>query len=214
MIGISIKEVKRPWDAKSINKQINFGTAVGITKTLKAAQRAVPAEVQKDFTYRNRWLGPSNPFGIQITTASKEDNPPTGSIQTRAGWLAKQKIGGEIEAGQRKRVFPYTFEGKEYIAIPSNELRPHGSAKVLAQRYWPSNLKNAFVIKAKDGTLLLAVRFSVGRDYNDIAIMYVLVPRVDLHAKDAWTPAIEKVVREQLTTNIGNAIETALRTAK
>jgi hypothetical protein len=214
MIVPKIKLVKSPPSAASQIKQINFGTAVGITRTLQAAQKAVPAEVQKDFTYRNRWLGSGNPFSIQITRAEAKDNPPTGSIQTRAGWLAKQKIGGEVQAGQRRRTFPYTYDGKEYIAIPSKELRPRGSTKVLSQRYWPSNLKNAFVIKAKDGTLMLAVRFKSGRDFSDISIMYILVPNIEVKKKDAFTPPIEKVVAAQLGPNIGSEIEKALRTAK
>jgi hypothetical protein len=210
LFGLSIKKTKSPPSAASIIKQINYGTAVGLTRTAKQAQAAVPGEVQKDFTYRNRWLPASNKFGIRITPATRDNL--TASIQTAAGWLAKQKIGGTTSAGQRRRTFPYTYDGKEYIAIPSKELRPHGSTKVLIKRLWPGNLKNRFVIKAKDGTLLLAVRFGPGS--KNVAIMYLLVPSVEVKAKDAFTPPIERVVRENLQTNIATEIEKAIKTAK
>lgn len=210
MLNLNIKQTLKRVSAESINKQIDFGTAVGITRTLKQAQPAVQAEVSKDFTYRNKWLPQSNKFGIRITPATPQTL--SGSIHTDAGWLAKQKIGGSVSAGQRRRTFPYTFEGREYIAVPSKELRPKGSTKVLGKRLWPSNLKNAFVIRAKDGTLLLAVRFGPG--LKNVAIMYVLVEKVEVKRKDAFTPPIEKVVHENLTNNIMTEIEKAIKTAK
>jgi hypothetical protein len=44
--------------------------------------------------------------------------------------------------------------------------------------------------------------------------MYVLVPRVEVHSKDAFTPPIERTVKAVLSENIGREIEKAIRTAK
>lgn len=212
MFDLGVKVVKRPPTAAAIIRQITYGIAVGFTRTAKQAQAAVAPEVSKDFTYRNNWLPASNKFGIRVQTATPQRL--SASIYTAAGWLAKQKIGGTAEANQNRRVFPYKYNGQDYVAVPSSELRPKGSTKVLAKRYWPSNLKNAFVIKAKDGTLLLAVRFRIGRDYNDISIMYILVPRVRFKSKDAFTPPIQRVVDAYLQQNVLREITQAVQNIK
>jgi hypothetical protein len=210
MINLGLKVTKRPPTAANIIKQITFGTAVGFTKTAKTAQAAVQGEVTHDFTYRNNWLPQGNKFGIRITPATP--TKLSASIQTAAGWLAKQKIGGTASAGQGRRVFPYFYEGKLYVAIPSEELRPKGSTKVLSRRLWPQNLKNRFVIPLANGNKLLGVRFGPGR--NDVSIMYILVPEVKFKSKDAFTPPIQKVVDRELHANVLTAISQALQTAK
>jgi hypothetical protein len=136
----------------------------------------------------------------------------SASIQTAAGWLAKQKIGGTAAAGQGRRVFPYWYDGKLYVAIPSTELRPKGSTKVLSRKLWPQNLKNRFVIPLANGNKLLGVRF--GPDRNDVSIMYILVPEVKFKSKDAFTPPIQKVVDRDLHPNVLTAISQALATMK
>lgn len=210
MIDLGLKVTKRPPTAANIIKQMNFGTAVGFTKTAKSAQAAVQAEVQHDFTYRNNWLPQGNKFGIRVTPATA--TKLSASIQTQAGWLAKQKIGGTAAAGQGRRVFPYWFDGKLFVAIPSTELRPKGSTKVLSRRLWPQNLKNRFVVPLANGNKLLGVRFGPGR--NDVTIMYILVPEVAFKSKDAFTPPIQRIVDRDLHANVLTAISQALLTAK
>jgi hypothetical protein len=210
MINLGLKVTKRPPTAANIIKQMTFGTAVGFTKTAKAGQAAVQGEVPHDFTYRNNWLPQGNKFGIRITPATA--TKLTASIQTQAGWLAKQKIGGTATALSGKRVFPYYYQGENYVAIPSTNLRPKGSNKVLSRKFWPNNLKNRFVIKTRSGRMLLAVRFGPGK--NDVVIMYILVPEIKFKSKDAFTPPIQRVVDHDLQANVLAGIEYALRTAK
>jgi hypothetical protein len=214
LFGLSIKKTKSPPSAASIIKQINYGTAVGLTRTAKQAQAAVQSDVPKQFTYRNRWLPQSNKFGIRITSATPAQL--TASIQTNADWLQKQKEGGNISASADVRTFHYTYAGKRYIAIPSRLLRPKGSTKVISKSLWPSALrrkKGAFVILTRGSkTPILMVRFAPGKDGYEA--MYILKPDVPIKAKDAFTPPIERVVRENLQTNIATGIENALKTAK
>jgi hypothetical protein len=211
MIDLGLKVTKRPPTAANIIKQITFGTAVGFTKTAKSAQAAVQGEVTHDFTYRNNWLPQSNKFGIRVKSAKPTDL--TAEIYTAAGWLAKQKIGGTAYAGQGRRVYPYFYNGKLYVAIPSKDLRPQKSTTVLKRSLWPQNLKNRFVFKTKKkGTLVLAVR--TGPAKKDIQIMYILVDAIQFKKKDAFTPPIQKVVDRELHANVLTGISQALATAK
>lgn len=199
--------VKGNFSAAAVMKQINYGTAVGLTKTAKEAQAAVVDAVKSDLTYRNNWLPQSNKFGIRVKTAKPNDL--TADVHSNAGWLIKQKIGGQIDADtSNRRVFHYEYEGETYIARPTNVLRPVGSTKVLIKKLWPENLKNKYVIRTKKGTLLLMVRFGPGREGS--VAMYILDKDISIKPKDEFYAPAQKVIKEQLADNVHREVQYAL----
>lgn len=206
---ITAKLVQRP-DMAKILKNVRFGTAMGLTRTAKQGQEAVTDAVRTSFTYRNNWLVPSNKFGIRIKSATRDDL--SAEVKTQATWLKKQKKGGSVTAESPVRQFRYTYDGQEFIARPSKELRPVGSTKVLSKKLWPSALKKPFVIKTKKGVYLLCQRY--GPEPRDIAVMYILDPVVTIKLKDAFYEPIQKVVDKNLQTNIRTGIDRALATMR
>lgn len=206
---ITAKLVKRP-DMDKILKNVRFGTAMGLTRTAKEGQEAVQGAVRSSFTFRNNWLAPSNKFGIRIKPAKRDDL--SAEVKTQATWLKKQGKGGNVTASSRVRQFRYTYNGQEFIARPSKELRPPGSTKVLVKRLWPSALKNPFVTKTKKGVYLLCQRYGPGP--RDIVVMYILDPVVTIKPVDAFYKPIQKVVDRRLNTNIRTGIDRALATMR
>jgi len=206
MINLTI--TKMP-SAEKIAKSLKFGQVRALTQTAKQGQAAVQTAVRSKFTYRNSWLEQSNKFGIRVQSALISQSQPQATVHTAAGWLVKQKVGGGIAGGQsNRRVFPYTYAGVAYIAIPTKQLRPKGSTKVLSKSLWPSNLKNVFVIKTKNsGVLLLMVRFG---PKQNVVPMYVLVKKIDVKAKDAFYEPIQKVLDEHLGPNMVASMQDAL----
>ena len=196
--------------AARIMKYINNGTAVGLTATAKEAQAAAQASTSHNFVYRNNWLPQSNKFGIRVKPASGDRISDGAAVHTAATWLRKQKDGGSVRPGQSGgRTFPYTYAGKQYIARPTNELRPPGSRKVLSKGLWPSTLKHRiFVIKAKTGQLMLMKRFGPGP--TDVAAMYLLDEVINIKAKDSFEEPIRKVCDRRLSKNIRKGIDAAM----
>lgn len=214
MIKTGLRLIKSPPSADKLAKQLDYGTAVGMTKTAKQAQTAIVTATKSGFTTRGSWFQQNNKFGIRVKTAKPTDL--TAAIQTNADWLQKQKEGGHIPASKDVRTFHITYAGKRYIAVPTPELRPHGSTKVLSKSLWPSTLqkrKGAFVIKSrKTGTLVLMVRFAGGKD--GYTPMYILIPDEQIKPKDTFFEPAQQTVDKNLGPNIADAIEQAFKTAK
>jgi hypothetical protein len=96
MIKTGIRLIKSPPSADKLGKQLDYGTAVGMTKTAKQGQVAVQSATRSGFTTRGSWLAQQNKFGIRVKSATPKDL--TAAIQTNADWLQKQKEGGHIDA--------------------------------------------------------------------------------------------------------------------
>lgn len=208
---LKLKLTQRPPTAAKIMKQFRFGAATGLTKTATEGQSAVVGAAKGAFNVRGRWFEKGMRYGIKIQRATP--SKLTATVQTRAGWLKKQQIGGNVTAGQKARVFPYEYNGQTYIAIPSKALRPRGSKKLIwPRKLWPSNLKKPFVIKDKKGRLLLMTRFMEGK--QGVEVMYILVPDVDIKKVDTWQKPLDTVIKRRLSLNIGEGIEKAFATMK
>jgi len=63
---ITARLIKRP-DMTGIMKQVNFGTAKGLTDTAKQGQAAVVGAIKGTFTTRGNWFNQNMKHGIKIT---------------------------------------------------------------------------------------------------------------------------------------------------
>ena len=191
------KIIQRPPSAESIVKQINFGTAVGLTKTAKQGQKAVQDALHSKFTIRNKWPE-VGPLSIKITSATKAKLE--AEIKTAARFLPLQESGGPK--------IPY----KNFLAIPTKNARSTPTAKIPKAKL-PKNLQNAFILTTKSGTKLLCIRKFKGKNKGVIP-MYLLVPKAQIKSAHIFYDPIHRVVAQNLSKNISEGIDNALKTAK
>jgi hypothetical protein len=187
-----------PLTGAQIDKQIKYGTAVGLTKTIKAGQAAVVDSMRDKFTLRGSWFQQSSRVGIKVKTAKPSDL--TAEVTTLADWLLKQKKGGNV--------FPF----RNYLAIPTSNVK-RSKRDVVTKANRPKNLKKSFVITTKNGRHILFQRKGRGKR-SDIVAMYVLVPKVNIKPTDTFFSPADEIAKKHLTKNITAAIEKAIATAK
>ncbi|MBV9214821.1 MAG: hypothetical protein JO053_01485 [Acidobacteria bacterium] len=197
-IGLQIKH--GGFSTEKVMKSLKFGTAMALTATAKEAQEAVQVSLFGHFTLRGRWWEQGNKFGIKVRPATPEKL--ASSVRTEAGWLLKQFEGGDV--------FPY----KHFLAIPTENVRPKGSTKIIRGPLKPANLKNSFVIKSKkSGASLLMQRVARGRN-KGVRVMYILVPRIHVKPVDAFYDPIEQTAKRRLHPNMQRYMQQALDTIR
>ena len=197
MFSITAKLVKAPPSADKILKNINYGTAVGLTKTAKEGQSAVVGALQGAFTIRNGWWRQNTPVGIKVKPATKTNLK--AEIYTNAHFLPVHEQGGTK--------IPY----KNYIAVPTKFAQPNKSRRI-PQANLPKNLVGAFVITS-NGTRLLVVRRTRGKN-KGIVPMYVLTKKAKEKKVDIWEKPIEKVIHRRLNANVEREVTKALATMR
>ncbi len=193
----SAKIIERPPSVESILKQIRFGTAKGLTVTAQQGQKAVQTRLREKFIIRNQWPE-KGPLSIKITPATPATQ--TAEIKTAARFLPLQESGGPK--------IPY----KNFLAIPTKNARSTPTAKIPKAKL-PKNLQNAFILTTKNGTKLLCIRKSRGKNKGVIP-MYLLVPKAQIKSAHIFYDPIHKVVAQNLSKNISEGIDFALKTAK
>ena len=146
--GITSKFESNMPTAQKLVKQINYGTAVGLTRTAKEGQAAVQGALRGKFTIRNAWLT-NSPIAIKITPATQATQ--FAEVYTKAPFMQRQDEGGEK--------IPY----KNYLAIPIIPFARPSKNALIPKRNLPSNLKNAFILTTKTGKKILCVRTATGR---------------------------------------------------
>jgi hypothetical protein len=199
-IPLTFKILQKPPSAAEFDKQTRFGTAVGLTATAKQGQEAVFGALRGLFTLRGSWFQQQNKFGIKVKPATKTDL--AAEVRTQADWLLKQIHGGDV--------FPY----KNFLAIPTENVRRRKSTQIIPRAQRPKNLLNAFVVKSrKSGVSVLMQRRGRGKNKGLVA-MYILVKKVRIKPTDAFYNPISKVVQRRGAQNILDGIERAFATAK
>lgn len=187
--------------AAKIIKNLDFGTAVGLTKTAKEGQAAVFGAVKGAFKGPNNWL--KSPVGIKITPAT----PRTmrSEVKTSAKFMPVQDAGG-IK-------LPYG----NHLCIPANKGPLHGKRRIPANMR-PKALMDSgkgFITTTKSGTKIMGVRGLKSRGkYAGFTIMYVMVKKANIKAAKVFHDPIQKVVDRRLKINIRNSIDHALKTMR
>ena len=187
--------------AAKIIKNLDFGTAVGLTKTAKEGQAAVFGAVKGTFKGPNNWL--RSPIGIKITPAT----PRTlrSEVKTSAKFLPLQDEGGTK--------LPYG----NHLCIPATK-GPLAGRRRIPPNMRPKALMDSgkgFITTTKSGTKIMGVRGLKSRGkYAGFTIMYVMVPKANIKAAKVFHDPIQKVVDRRLGLNIRNGIDHALKTMR
>lgn len=180
-------------------KQINFGTAVGLTQTAKDGQKASQQSLRSTFTIRNKWPE-VGPLAIKITPATKAKLQ--SAIHTNAEFLIPH------ETGKDK-----TGRGGHRLGVPSVMLRPQGSRKILRAGMRPKALLasgKAFVLHTKRGDVIAQVKGKGQR----LVVLYGLEPKVRIRKRSTFYEPIDKVVKRNLHRNVMNGIQRAFATMR
>jgi hypothetical protein len=197
MINLGIKVVQRPPSAEKIIRNINFGTAVGLTQTAKDGQAAVIGALKGTFTLRGRWFEQNMRHGIKITPAKRDKL--VAEVKTLADWLEPH------ETGKDK-----TPRGR-HVAVPSENVR-RNKRLIIPRGQRPKNLKDAFVIETQHGPVL-ARRVKRGKN-KGLQLLYGLERKVRIRKRSTFYEPIDKAVRRNLNRNVAAGIRKALLTMK
>lgn len=168
----NIKEFKKDllWHEK---KAMPFVTALALTRTAQAVQKAIILRIPRIFKVTKKWWLKQQPTGIKIKPARKGINP-TSEVYTKAHWGLRQEEGG-IKT-------PYTGE---HILVPTKAVPKYGrkaggAAKIIAGKK-AIHHNGSPIIRLKSGKKVIARRKTKKR--SPIEIMYNVVPKAVIHAR-------------------------------
>ena len=199
MLPIRVKMIERPPSAAKINRNMDFGIAVGLTQTAKDGQKASQGALRGTFTIRNRWLEQGNKFGIKVKAATKTDL--VSEVRTNADWIIPHETGKDKTARGGR------------VAVPTANVR-RNKRDIITKANRPSALRNkrTFVIKTKRGDVLFQRKYRGKRSF--ITPLYGLERRVRIRKVSTFEVPIEKVVRRRLGINIEAGLRRAFATMR
>lgn len=179
-------------------RQFQFGTAVGLTRLAKHAQKDIKQELRSQFTIRNKWPD-VGPLAIRITPATKNDL--TSEVKTAAGFLRPH------EEGTAKT----PLSGKS-IAVPTENVR-RNKRLIIPRGQRPKGLGGkAFVLETKHGPVL-AQRITRG-PRKGLVVLYGLEPSVRIKKRSTFNEPARKAAKQHGPRFINEGIHYALKTAK
>lgn len=194
---IRTRIVHRP-DFTGVGKQINFGTAKGLTDTAKDAQKEVVGAIKGTFITRGTWFQQNMRHGIKITPARKDKLQ--SAVHTLADWIEPHETGKDKTArGGNVAVPTENVRRNKRLIIPKAQ-RPRGMGDKL------------FVMQTRRGPVL-AQRVTRGKN-KGIRILYGLEKQVKIKKNSTFYEPIEKVVKGRLKQNIAAGIRFAMATRK
>lgn len=198
MLALKAKITKMPFTPAEVMKQVNFGTALGLTNTAKHAQKAVMHALGDTFTLRGQWFNQSMKYGIKIKMARKDDLK--AAVFTDADWLVIHEKGGTKTA---------THGGS--LAIPTENVRRNKRMIIpRAQRPKALREKGTFVLNTKNGRVLFQRKYKGKR--AKIVALYNLEPRARIKKQSTFYEPIEKVVKSEMKGYISAGISKAFAT--
>jgi len=194
---ITARLIKRP-DMAGIMKQVNFGTAKGLTDTAKQGQAAVVGAIKGTFTTRGNWFNQNMRHGIKITPAIKDKLH--SEVKTLADWLEPH------EEGRDK-----TGRGGS-VAVPTDQVR-RNKRDIIPRGQRPKGLgPKAFKLMTKRG-MVLAQRIHKGKR-KGLIVLFGLEKTVRIKKRSTFREPIQKVVDRRLRHNIFEGIRFAMATRK
>lgn len=194
-VEANLKEMSKQVD-QFRSDQFAFAVAKALTATAQDAQKAVRADMPNRFTLRRQWIVQ----GIRIEKATKANL--TAMVYSRDRSFMDRQEGGGIKA---------PMYGSN-LALPMPAVR-RTKSQIISKAELPNNLKNKFVITAKDGRVYLATRFSKGKRAG-VQLMYELRPKAMVKPRLGMHDITNRVVQQRFNQNLIAAMNYAMRTAR
>ena len=183
---------------QTLAKQVNYASAVALTRTAKEVQGAEIGHIRSAFTVRGSWLREGGKFSVGIIPASKDNLAAV--VENRAPWLE------DHEEGKTRQ--PH---GKHF-AIPQAAVR-RTKTDLIQRSQRPRALKRSFVLTSKaKGIPMLFARVGRGKG-SYLKFIYKLVPRAkiapDLRFVQTARDTVARVWKAIFEGELVKAIRTA-----
>lgn len=208
-----------------MGKQVNYATAVALTKTAKRAQAALPADMDRE-------LDRPTPFtkgSIFVTPANKNNLTAVIGFKDRAAtYMLKQIAGGTVNPGRAGLRLPATVGLNQYGNIPKGLIAKliavakkegKGLTKRKSRTIKVSNKVELFYgdpadVGAHHFPPGIYKRIDLGGRHQLIPI--VIFPRVAAHYKPRFhfRRNVERVVRDVFPGEFNTAFNNAMASAK
>ena len=198
MMKMSARIVQRP-DFAKIAKNIDFGTALGLTKTAGQGKDAVMKTAESKFTIRNNWL--KSPIGPRVKIAKRDNLKAEISMSAHFGRI-------HDEGGTK---IPF----RNWIAVPTKFARPNKRSRI-ANDLKPAALMDSgrgVIVTLDSGSEMIFAKHP-RRKTDEFLPMYVLTKTAKIKDVDIFREPIEKVVDKNLKDNIRAGIAKAISTMR
>jgi len=168
----NIKEFKKDlkWHER---KPMPFATALALTRTAQAVQKAIILRIPRIFNVTKKWWLKQQPTGIKIKPAKKGISP-TSEVYTKAHWGLRQEEGGIKTPHTGAHILVPTK------IVPKYGRKAGGAAKIIAGKKAIKHSGNP-IITLRSGKKVIARR--KGKKRNPIEIMYHVVPKAVINAR-------------------------------
>lgn len=198
MFKLSTKIINTLPSADKLYKNVQFGTAMGLTKTAKDGQAASVDAIKGTFTVRGNWWQQNMRHGIKIKPARPTDM--TAEVKTAADWLEPHETGKDKQA-----------RGGD-VAVPTDQIR-RNKRMIIPRGQRPRGLgAKVFKLMTKRGEVL-AQRMQRG-PRKGIVILYGLERSVKIRKQSTFYEPIGKAVKRNINKNIADGIAKAFSTMR
>lgn len=195
-------------------RQVPFAMSRALNDTAREIQRDIRFEMPRNFKIRRQWVLK----GIQVKPSTKRDL--RAMVFSKDKFMGRQEYGGD-KASRDTRV--WRFGNK--VAVPLPAAKGGSKSGIVPKRFWPENLPDPFVLKAKDGREYLAIRAKAKRftgpmlpgkraAKTDVVLMYVLEDEITVRDRLQMREIGNRVVRDRFDKLFGQALGRALASAR
>jgi hypothetical protein len=177
-------------------KQLRFAATVAVNRAAYEVQREVRGNMPSRFTIRRQWVVQ----GIRVERATPAKIEAT--VYSRDKFMALQELGGPKS--------PL----RNYLAIPTKAVR-RTKTDIIRKADRPAALGDkVHIVEVKGNKYLALKKARKGRNGNELRLLYLLVPRAQIHERLGLAKDGLQVVRARFPLLLQQALDEAVARAR